>query len=107
MCSERLDKRDNEILYMMTVEQLADVWLDHSAIAILGAIGKAVGQIVLHTLDAIHEHYVFAHDGRRVELEAKEGIVQVFLPSATIFSMSRESVKRATYAWWWLIAATH
>ena len=107
---ERFDKSDDQILYMVSIEVLTDVWLYNFSIAILGTVRKTVGQVVFQALDAIGECCVFADDRCRVKLEAEEGIIKVLLPSDSSIStlnILRSQAIRETYASWWLIAATH
>ena len=80
MCSERFDKSDDQILYMVSIEVLTDVRLYNFSIAIFGAVRKTVGQIVFQAFDAIGERCVLADDRCRVELEAEERIIEVLLP---------------------------
>ena len=92
MCSERFDKSDDQILYMVSIEVLTDVWLYNFSIAILGTVRKTVGQVVFQALDAIGECCVFADDRCRVKLETKQWVIEVLFPSARAVSRAKTGV---------------
>ena len=101
MCSERFDKSDDQILYMVSIEVLTDVWLYNFSIAIFGSVRKTVGQIVFQTFNAIGKCCVLADDRCRVKLEAEEGIIKVFLPpegSMSTLNILSSQARRETYA---------